>query len=62
MPMIPLLILILAGTFGSLLQAFLMPDEYGRIGYPGSILFNIAPWLLFVLLIDHKIARAPKKI
>jgi hypothetical protein len=61
-PRVPLLILLLTCTLGSIFQAFLMPDEYGRIGYPGSIFFNIAPWLLFVLLIDHKIARAPKKI
>jgi hypothetical protein len=43
--------------FGSLAQISLMPSDYGRLGLPGSIIFNLFSLLFLVNLIAHIVSR-----
>ncbi len=48
-----LFFLLILSVGGSVSQGLLMPSEFGRIGYPGSILFNLAPWLVLIFFLDN---------
>ena len=53
-----LFFLLILSVGGSVSQGLLMPSEFGRVGYPGSILFNLVPWLILIFFLDkYKIKR-----
>lgn len=48
-----LFFLLILSVGGSVSQGLLMPSEFGRVGYPGSIMFNLAPWLILIFFLDY---------
>lgn len=52
----------ISGLINVLLTRILMPDDYGRLGYPGSIYFNLFSLILIFSIFDKLILRPVLKL
>ena len=52
----------ISGLINVLLTRILMPDDYGRLGYPGSIYFNLFSLILIFSTFDNLILRPVLKL
>jgi hypothetical protein len=52
----------ITGLINVLLTRILMPDDYGRLGYPGSIYFNLFSLILIFSTLDKLVLRPVSKL